>query len=34
MKYTTHKLATKVYDWNIPILKELADFVRDLTYEG
>jgi len=31
---TIYKYATKVYDWDIPVLTPIADFIRDLTYEN
>lgn len=33
MKHKIYWYATIVYDWNIPILKWIADKIRDITYE-
>ena len=33
MQYKIYKLATRVYDMQIPVISWLADKVRDLTWE-
>ena len=33
MKWKIYKIATRVYDLQIPLITLLADKIRDLTYE-
>jgi hypothetical protein len=33
MKWKIYRIATKIYDWNIPGLTWIADKVRDYTFE-
>ena len=32
MKTKIYNLATRVYDWNIPILTQLADWIREMSW--
>lgn len=34
MKWFIYKIATRVYDLQIPIISLLADKIRDITYEN
>ena len=32
IKWKIYWKATRVYDWNIPVITQLADFIRDKTW--
>ena len=34
MKWKIYKIATRIYDLQIPLVTLLADKIRDLTYEA
>jgi hypothetical protein len=34
MKWIIYKYATRIYDWHIPVLRDIADKIRELTYEA
>lgn len=32
IRWKIHRWATRVYDWQIPLVTQLADFIRDKTW--
>ena len=33
MKWKIYKIATKIYDWDLPVISWCADKLRDITYD-